>query len=110
MLKYRRRWGSELCSYIHTAVRRVRSIGTCAAGNGVDQCVLVCPAVDKIGVETVSCGVAHGVDPAVEVGEGRGVVEELVEDGIDGLWVRLGAYTTVVGSDCGKGHLRRKNG
>lgn len=55
-------------------------------------------------MEAVPSLVAHGPDQAVEIRDGRSVVEELVEERVDGDWVRLGAVTAVVGSD-GEGHL-----
>lgn len=95
-----------MVSYIHTAARGVESIGTLAGGNRLDQGILVRPAVDEVAVQAVPGGIAHGVHPAVEVGEGRGVVEELVENGVDSLRVRLWAHATIVGAEGGEGHLK----
>ena len=57
-------------------------------------------------MQAVSGGIAHGVHPAVEVGEGRGVVEELVENGVDSLRVGLWAHAAIVGADGREGHLK----
>ena len=52
-------------------------------------------------MQAVAGGVAHGVDPSVEVGEGGGVVVEFVEDGVDCFWVGLGADSGVVLANSG---------
>ena len=59
-------------------------------------------------MQAVACGVAHGVHPAVKVREGGGVVEELVEDGVDRLRVGLRAHAAVVGANGWEGHLEKK--
>jgi hypothetical protein len=56
-------------------------------------------------MQAIPSRVAHCIHPAVEVREGRGVVEELVEDAIDGLRVGLRAHAAIVGTDGGEGHL-----
>lgn len=56
-------------------------------------------------METVASWVTHRVHPLVEILERRGVVEELVEETEDGLWVGLRAHATIVGANCRVGHL-----
>lgn len=56
-------------------------------------------------MQPVARRVAHGIHPAVEIGEGRGIVEELIEDTVNGLGVRLWAYAAVVLTNGGEGYL-----
>lgn len=58
-------------------------------------------------MQTVTSGVTHGVDPVLVVGEWGSVVEELVEDRVDGLGVRLRADTAVVVARRREGHMAR---
>ena len=88
---------------VDTAARGVDTLGTGASSHHAVKGGLV-PAVDEVTVQPVSSGVTHSPDELVEVSERRGVVEELVEDGVDGDGVGLRAVTTVVRSD-GEGHL-----
>lgn len=57
-------------------------------------------------MQAVAGGVAHGVDVLVEVGVGRRVEEELVEDAEDGDGVRGRADAEVVVANGGVCHLR----
>lgn len=61
--------------------------------------------MSKHTVETVAGDITLSPDPAVEVLDGAGVVEELVEDGNDGNGVALGANSGVVVTNSGEGHL-----
>lgn len=56
-------------------------------------------------MQTIAGWVAHCVHPLVEVLEGRCVVEELVEETENGVWVGLGAHATIIGADGRVGHL-----
>lgn len=83
----------------------VDAVGARAGGDGELEGVLVLPALEVVGVEAVAGGIAVGVDEAVEVLDGAGVVEKLVEDREDGLGVRLRAHASVVVTNGREGNL-----
>jgi len=88
-----------------TARLGVEAVGALAGSHGSIEESLVSPAVEEIAVQAVTGGVTHGPDQVLVIREGGGVIEELVEDRVDGLGVRLRADTSVVVTEGGEGHV-----
>jgi hypothetical protein len=83
-------------TYFDTARGAVEAGGASAGGHSGCEGILVRPAVDEVGMQAVTSGVTHGVDPVLVVGVGGCVIEELVEDRVNGLGVGLRADAAVV--------------
>jgi hypothetical protein len=92
---------------VETAVDIMNSVGTGAGIHSSFESALVTPAIEEVTVEPVALGISLSPNEAVEVLDGRNVVEELEEDGEDGNWMRFGAHSGVVVTNSWESNLPR---
>lgn len=88
-----------------TAMRIVNAEQPGAGLHSFVQSRLVRPSVYEHSVQTIPSRIAHCVNEFVVVVEFRGVVVELIEEGVDCYWMRSRTYSVVISAYCRVGDL-----